>query len=417
VLLAVVLVLAAPARAADPVQRVDVRLTVEGGEPHPLVVQRILQSIESAAGRLLLGRDSELVARESGVLAGVLREVADRVVTGYRVTALGFEAGATTVVAARLAPLEPVLRRVPVVVAVSAVHADAEPLVRAALEPVIPELARLAANLPAGAIEWAGPLLEGEIAGLVGRAAPGFTGTGRVEAAPVPRVAVTVSPRDARIVRGIGVRFRSGSIPYILLDPYAPQIASMAEPVRGLPVAFAAARRAELEALIAARLAAYEPVRQYAVIARPTLQVAEATFVLVQADSTLYRGRVEARLNFGSQAPPADVRVQIGRAFGSLEPYVQLTLTPSTLGLQWAVGARFDVGTHLALGASISVDAGAVESFVVYRLSPDLAVRGTYTPARDAIEGALTYRLNEFLSWEAVGTSRGLVWLRLVSNL
>jgi hypothetical protein len=416
-LLAAVLLLATPARAADPVQRVEVRLTIEGGEPHPLVTQRILQSIESAAERLLLGRDADQVARQEVQLAGVLREVTDRVVTGYQAAELGFQAGVTTVVVVRLAPRPPVLRPAPVAVAIPAVHRDAQPLVHAALEPAMPELSRLPLNLPVGALEWAASILERQVTDLVERSAPGFTGAGRFEGAPGGSIAVTVTARDSRVIRDIGTRFRSSSIPYVLLDPFGPQVAAMAEPLRGLPVVFAVEHRAQLEALVAARLAALPAARQYGVVARPMLQVAETTFVVVQADSTLYRGRVEARLNFGTQAPPADARVQIGRVVGSLEPYVLLTVTPSTLSLHWAVGVRFDLGTRLAIGASVTVDGRQFESFLTYRLSPDLTVRGAYRPEGDTAEATVTYRLNEFLSWEAVGTSQGQVWLRLVSNL
>jgi hypothetical protein len=191
----------------------------------------------------------------------------------------------------------------------------------------------------------------------------------------------------------------------------------MAEPLRGLPVAFATAQRARLEELIGQRLEAYPPAREYGIVARPVLQVAEVTYVTVLADSTLYRARLEARINLGTQAPAPDLRAQLGRAFGSLEPYVLVTMVPSNLALQWQIGLRFEVGSALTLGAETSIGGGSADPYVTIRLSPDVQIRGTYTPRDEVVETRVTYRLNEVLSWEGVATSRGLVWLRMVSNL
>jgi hypothetical protein len=419
-MLAVLLMLAGavPAvRAADPVQQVEVRLTVEGGEPAALVVRRILESVGSAAERLLVGRDSGLIGTQEAALAGVLREVIDRVVRGYQVVDLGFDPGVTTGVRVRLQPRPPVLGRLPVDVQVPGVHADAQPLVREVLDPAALELGALTERLPAEALEWAAPVLERRATEIIEAAAAGFTGQARFEGDPARRLVVVVRPRDSRIVRDIGVRFRSTSVPYVLLSGHAPQVASMAEPLRGLPVAFAAAHHGRLEALIARRLEAYPPVQEYAIVARPVLAVAEVTYLTVLADSTLYRGRLEARINFGTSAPPPEMRAALGRAFGSLEPFVEITLVPSNLALRTVVGARFDLGTHLAIGVSTGFDGDGISPFMHYRLSPDLEVRARYAPRTETFEGTLAYRLNEFLSWEGVATSDGYIWLRLVSNL
>ncbi|MBM3470581.1 MAG: hypothetical protein FJX73_07300 [Armatimonadetes bacterium] len=418
--LALVVILAAaavPARAADPIQRVEIGLVVDGGDPHPLVARRIVEAITTASERLLLGRDSEVVARQEAALAGVLREVIDRVVRGYRTVGLGFQTGATTVVRIQLQPRLPVLGEVPVVTSLPGVHPDAQPLVRASLEPVVLELRGLVARLPAEALEWAAPIIERRITELVEGASPGFTGTARIESDPPWRVAVSVTARDTRVIRDIGVRFRSSSIPFVLLESHAPQVASMAEPLRGLPVAFAQAQRARLESLVGEQLRTYPPVRQYGVVASPTLRIAEVTYLSVVADSTLYRGRVEARLNFGTSAPAPDVRIQLGRLFGSVEPFVEMTLVPSNLAWRWAAGLRVQAGTDLAMGVLTRFESEGLEPFVQYRLSPDMHIHGTFMPRSDRVEMTLTYRINEFLSWEAVATSRGAVWLRLASNL
>ncbi len=405
------------AHAADPVQRVEVRLTVEGGEPHPLIVRRIIETVGTAAERLLVGRDSEVVARQEAALTGVLREVVDRVVRGYRVTGLSFQPGVTTLVQVTAQPRPPILGETPVLIMLQGVHPDAQPLVRAVLQPALPDLRRLTGRLPVEALEWAGPIIERRITEVVEASVVGFSATGRIEATPTPRIVATVAARDARTVRDIGIRFRSSSIPYVLLTPHIPQVTSMAELLRGLPVAFAAAHRERLEALIGERLAAYPPVKDYAVLARPSLQVAEVTYVTVLADSTLYRGRLEARLNFGTAAPVPDVRGQLGRAFGSLEPFVEFRLIPSNLAWRTLAGLRFDLGESTTLAFRAHLGGEDSEAFVLHRLSPDLQIKGAYFIRTDTIEATLTYRFTDFLSWEAVTNTRGLLYVSIVSNL
>ncbi len=409
--------LASLAHAADPVQRVEVRLTVEGGDPHPLIVQRLVETVGTAAERLLVGRDSEVVGRQEAALAGVLREVVDRVVRGYRVTTLSFQPAATTIVQVAVQARPPVLGEVPVTVTLQGVHPDAQPLVRGVLEPALPELSRLSARLPIEALEWAGAIIERRVTEVVEATLVGFTATGRVETTPTPRIMALVAARDSRTVRDLGIRFRSSSIPYALLSPHIPQVTSMAELLRGLPVAFATAQRERLQALIAERLAAYQPVKDYSVVARPVLQVAEVTYVTVLADSTVYRGRLDARLNFGTAAPVPDVRGQLGRAFGSLEPFVEIRLIPSNLAVRTFAGLRFDLGDSTTLGFRMRLDGEDTEGFVMQRLSPDLQLKGAYFLRADTIEITFAYRFTDFLSWEAVVNSRGLLYVSIVSNL
>jgi hypothetical protein len=412
-----VLAAASPvAWAAEPVERVEVRVVVAGGDPAAAVTRRLHEVAGAAAERLLVGRDSAVVAQQQATLAGVLRGVIDRVVTGYRVRAVSLQPGATTAVLVGLEPEPPVLDALPVQVRYAGLHPEVQPLVGRALAPALPDVSALTARLPAAALEWAAPLLQQEVTALVERAATGFTAAGRIEGVP-PRLVLTVSVRDARVVRDIGIRFRSSSIPYWLLNQHTPQVLSMAEPLRGLPVAFAGAHRAELEGLLAGRLAAYPPAVAYEVVARPQVQVADVTYVTVVAESTRYRGRLEARLNLGTHAPVPDVRAQLGRAFGSLEPFVELTLVPSNLAWRWAVGMRVALGSSVTVGVRARLDGEDTETFLHYRLSPDLELRAGHFARANQTETTLSYRLNEFVSWEAVASSRGEMWLRLVTNL
>src|SRR5438552_2137690 len=282
----------------------------------------------------------------------------------------------------------------------------------------IAEMQALVTALPLASLEWAGPLIEVRVRDMVEAALPGLTATARIRPAETVRLDLTIAPKDSRVIRNIGVRFRSTSIPIILLDQHGPQVASMAEPLRGLPVAFAESTRRSLERMLNEELAAYPPAVEYNIVATSRLEVAETTYVTVSAESLVYRARVEARLNIGPSAPGPEVVAHLGRLVAPpLEPFIEVRLVPTPLSLTADLGFRYEVSPISSLGVTYAPSTQETMLWTTVQVSPDLGLRGEWAVPTQVFEGTLTYRLNEFLAWELVGTSRGDVWLRLTSNL
>ncbi len=403
--------------AGASVQAVEVRLTVEGAGPPPVVRTRLQETVEAVVQRLLLGRPVDQLRPAQAQLQGTLTQVVDRVIIGYSVADARIEVGATATVAMRLRPDPPLIRSVELV-PLTTVDAAVAPLVRRPLETTVAaETRALFLGLPVEALDWAAPLLVDAVRLAVERALPGFTAVLRARPAPLLRVDVEVRPRDGHIVRDIGVRFRSGSIPQLLLGPHAPAVISMAGPLRGLPVAFAEETREDLERLLEERLRAYQPVVAYRIVARPLLSVAETTYVTVVADSLSYLGRVEAAVNIGTSAPAPELRAHLGRLTGRFEFYGEIALVPNTLSSRYDVGIRYQVTEALDVGTSVTINTLETNPWVSYRLSPDITMRAAYAVKQRSIEGSVRYRFTEVLSGELVGTSEGGYWIRVISNL
>jgi len=402
------------------VQRVDLQVTIEDPQPHPVIRERLVATVQSVADRLLAGRPLEQLAPLEPRLGDPLAAVVDRVATGYTVASVAIQLGAIATVTVHLRPAGTIIREVEVAPDLQAVHPRLHPLVGRLLQDrAVPEIRALYTALPAAAMEWAAPLLEARAREAVEAGLAGFTAAVRARVrGDGARVEVGLRPRDTRVVRNIGVRFRSSSIPTMLLDQHGPAVASMADPLRGLPVVFAQAHQQALTRLISADLAAYPPARQYRIIATPVLDVGETTYVIVVADSLVYRGRVEAQLNIGTRAPGPAVVGHLGRRVTpGTEAFLELRLVPNTLSLEWLLGAEVAVSPTVALGASFAVVAQEPTVWTAVRLGLDTGLRGAWNLRTQAFEGALTYRVNEFLSGELIGTSQGEWWLRLTSNL
>lgn len=399
------------------VQAVEVRLTVDGPAPPAVLRTRLQETVQAVVQRLLVGRPVEQLRPAQAQLQVTLAQVVGRVIVGYSVAEVRIDVGATAAVAVRLRPDPPLIRSVELI-PLATVDAAVAPLVRRPLETeVAAETRTLFLGLPVDALDWAAPLLADNVRLAVERALPGFTAVVRARPASALQVEVEVLPRDGRVVRDIGVRFRSGSIPQLLLSPHAPAVISMAGPLRGLPVAFAEHKREDLERLVAERLRAYPPVIAYHIIARPLLSMAETTYVTVVADSLAYLGRVEAAVNIGTSAPAPELRAHLGRLTGRFEFYGEIALVPNTLSSRYDVGVRYQVTQTLDVGTSVTINTLETSPWVSYRLNPDITVRATYAIKQQSVEGSVRYRFTEFLSGELVGTSEGEYWIRVISNL
>lgn len=413
--LLVMLLAVPPAFGQEAVQRVDVQVVYEGPAPYTIVRDRILATVSSVAERLLLGRSLDAAAQLRPRLAETFVGVLERVVTGYAVASAVADVGVVTAVVVRLRPQAPLIGETAVRLNLREVPERLHPLMTLLLQPSTAELHLLPTNLPVAA-DWAVPLLEDHARGIVERGLTGYTATVTLQSA-AGVIEAAVRPRDTRVIRNVGVRFRSTTMPNLLLDSHAPAVASLSAFLRGVPVAFAADQASALERIITDDLRAYPPVEQYRMVATASLQVGETTFVTVVADSMSYHASVEAQLNIGAGAPGPAVVARAGRfVTPGVDAFFELRLVPNTLSFDWDLGGSVALGPATAVGLSYTVPTSEVTVWTSIGFSPDWTVRGSWNMTDRSFEAAVRYRLNAFLAWEVVGVP-GQVWVRLVSNL
>lgn len=414
----IVLAASVPAFGQTAVQRIEVRIGFEDAVPHPLIVERLQAAAESVVERLLIGRPVEQVQAVQSRLADTIAAVLDRVAAGYALAGATAQLGMTSTVMLRLRSVGPVIRDAAVRTDLDVMHPKVRPIAEQALAARTGEIQVLVSNLPVAALEWAETVVAEHTRQIVEGAVPGYTAAVRVVAGPPAIMDIDVTLRDSRVIRNVGVRFRSSSIPTLLLDQNGPQVVSMAEPLRGLAVAFADVRREALARLINEELAADPRVQQYQIVTSVALDVGETTYVNVVADSLLFRGRVEAHVNVGARAPNAAIIAHLGRLVTpSTELFVETRLVPNVLSVDWDLGAQYQLSPTTAVGMHYTVVMNSFSAWTTVRLGRDVGVRGAWNLTQQAFEGALTYRVNEFLAGEVVATSRGEFWLRLISNL
>lgn len=402
------------------VQRVDLQVVIEGPTPHAIIRERLTSTAQEVTERLLIGRPVDQLTALLPSLRETVTTVLERVVAGYAVGTVSVQPGTVSSVTVSLRPVGPVVGEVDVVFDLPSVHARVRPLVLSLADrEVAPQVRELYLGLPGGALAWAEPILAARARDAVQAGLPGFTGIvqARIREQRL-QAGIALGPRDTRVIRFLGVRFRSTSIPTMLLDQHGPAITAMAEPLRGLPVAFAEAQRLALAQMVTDELAAYPPARQYRVIATALLDVGETTYVTVVADSVLFRARVEAQLNIGTRAPGPAVVARLGRVIApGAELFADFRIVPSPLSLDWRLGAQAAITPALTIGGAYTPASRETTVWASLQVGLDTGLRAAWNLRAQTVEGAVTYRFNEFLSGELVGTSEGDWWLRLISNL
>ncbi len=413
------LVIVPPAAGQATVQRVDVSITIEEVTPSLVIVEQLHSTVQTVADRLFIGRAIDVLPSVQPPLERVLGDVIERVATGYAVSSVTIGIGVTSTVTVRLKPLGQVIRAAEVSVDLQAIHPKLRPLFAALMQRgVIEEVRALYVGVPVLAWDWARPILELRVRSAIESVLRGYTASVRVTPDTTAHVDLGIIVEDSRTIRNLSVRFRSASIPILLLDQRAPEVASMAEPLRGVPVAFAQAHQRDLEQLLEAELAAFPPVQEYGIVASVGLDVAETTYMTVVADSLTWRGRVEAQLNIGPRAPGPAILIHVGRVLVSpTEAFVEVRLIPNTLGVEWDLGAQLALAPTTFVGLSYAVSARTTTAFTRFQVSRDVGLRGAWNLTDLSFEGGINYRANDFLSGELIATSRGEVWLRLISNL
>ncbi len=410
------LLAATPAFGQAAVQRLDVQVIFEGQPPHALVRERVQAAVASVAERLLVGRPLDQATQLQPRLAEAMVGVLERVITGYTIVSAVANVGAVTAVAVRLRPLGDVIRESAVRFDLREIPVRLHGLIPVLLQPVVDQVRLLPLGLPVAA-DWAYPLLEGQAQTLIERGLAGYTAAVSLRAAPDARIEAALRARDTRVIRNIGVRFRSATLPTVLLEQHGPAVASLGSFLRGVPVAFAAEHAGALERILTDDLSAYPPVRQYQIVATAALQLGETTFITVIADSLSYHASVEAQLNVGAGAPGPAIVARVGRfVTPGLDAFLELRIVPNTLSFDWDLGSSVALSPTTTVGLSYTVPTGAVTLWTSVGVGPDITLRGAWKTTGGSFEAAVRYRLNAFLAWEVVGVP-GQVWVRLVSNL
>ena len=409
------------AEAAGRITSVEAAVTAADAVPAP-VAARMESSIDAIAEQLLLGKSAAMSAADAAQDAAVIQEVFDKVLVGYTVTGVTVEPGETARVRVTLAPWNDRVEHVSVTVAVDGMAPEVESLVRQDLAGVEQVFDRALLGLPIAAADWTNGVLKREVNAYLDAHLPEFRADFDVTADTDAQVTLTVYPR-LPVVRTVDLSMRSDTMPNMMLLTHRELMKDKANLLVGVPVAFTERHRAAFEQLLAGAIDARPDFRALRMKTRTTITTGERAAVMARSDSDRYRVRATGWVDVGrSEGATHDNeddlvgQLHAGVRFDAVdELYTRLEVTPQDVDWRFQLGWQRDLGWGTAAGLRYDFkDDRPIYDFG-WRIARDWSARYEYRPADSRGEGALRYRLHDFLSLEYAVDSEDS-WLRVIGN-
>ncbi|MDI6869796.1 MAG: hypothetical protein QME79_00315 [Bacillota bacterium] len=379
-----------------------------------VVAERIREALAAVATKALQGQEVATVERSRPAVEKVVAEVFDRVLAGYKTTAVTVIAGETTEVKLHVVPVAPVIREVYTRLEVEGVDPALQPLLREAVTTLDAAAGEILGGLPVAAFTWARftlePLLEQELE----RHSPGFRVEAKLEAGEVTTITARLVPQGP-LVHRVNVQLRSETVPAVALRQLSAELDSRGALMVGLPVAFLNAYRVPIQQEIERRVRETPSIAQWGLQAKTRLVPGVQTTLEVGVESTAWRLRLEGVVSAGAEAPGPELRMLGGWSAGPGELLVGSRLLLTGLKTFLHLGVGVPVGWEGQLSYLWNLEGGQMLRFQK-RISA--FQRWGFEREYPGESWRLSYGVaaNEYLTVDLVAGG-GKVWLALVGNL
>ena len=406
------------ALASGTIAAVRAEVAADGEALPPTVRVRMEKSVAAISSQIIEGK---AVASYEGRRAAdeeTIREVFDKVLVGYSVTAVAIEPGEEAHVRVTLAPWAERVEKVEVEVSVDGVSPVIGKMAKEDLRGVETVFRQSLEGLPSAAVDWTNGVLKESLNAYMAEHLPEFRADFDVETARKTHVALTVYPKMP-VVRTIDLAMRSDTIANFALLEKRSVLQAKADEMLGVPVAFVARHEKEFARGMEEVLDASGEFRTLGLKTHATIAAGEQTSVMSRSDTSRYRLRLEGWGDVGRRSADGNdvtFRVHAGAMLSAAdEIFVQADVLPQDF--DWGWEAAYERRIFPGVFASIRYDMREHAWTTGVRAAPlpRVEVRWEYRRADHTGEAGLSYRLHDFLRAELVRDSSG-GWLRLIGD-
>ena len=377
-------------------------------------------SIRTISEQLLLGKPATMGVDDAAKNAAIIREVFDKVLVGYTVTRVDVRPAEAATVNVELTPWADCIQHVAVTTQVDGMPPEVESLVRQDLAGVEQAFDEALLGLPIAAADWTNGVLKRAVQAYLETHLPEFRADFDVTADEDAAVTLTVYPR-LPVVRTVDLSMRSDTMPNMMLLSHRELMKERADLLVGVPVAFTERHRAAFEQIFAETVDRQSDFRALRMKTEVTLTTGERAAVMARSDSALYRLRLIGWLDIGRTESKAHsneddiiARLYAGRQVSAVdELYVLTDVAPQNVDWCWQLGWQRDLGYGTFAGLRYDFkDHRPVYDFG-WHFAPGWLLRYEYHDEERRGEGALRYRLHDFLSVEFARDTED-AWVRLL---
>ena len=399
-----------------PITNVNVQVVDVNGGTSQILLDKMSASMQVVADQLFLEKDIEYVAAAQDDYVRLLTEIGDRVFTGYELERVDCNLGSSMSITMHAKAWSGVITSPIIDLQFSGV----EPKTAKLLEKRVPALRKELYDTINGASydagSWAGGVLRKLVRNQVEQTLPEFkAAVDVVQEGNNTLVQVIIYP-VGQLVTEIAYELRSEDIPNILLMDLKYEYQAECNKLRGLPVAYVAKHRREIEEQLAEKLASEAIVKQYNLIPIVTINPASEMGISIMLDSKNYKIWFEGYGDVGREKENLSGTAHIGKfisnsgeLFGEGRVYLD--------NVDWRFGLGY---THYWGKSSWTyqhiMPKGDNNYKLEYELSPKWRLRSEYYSKENRNEFGVCYRIHEFLGLEGVYGDDEL-YLRVIGNL
>ena len=404
--------------ASGTIRAVQSEVTADAGSLPPAVKVRMEKSVSAIASQLIEGKPLASYERRRAADEATIREVFDKVLVGYSVTAVSIEAGEEARVKIALMPWADRVTDVEVEIVVEGVSPAVEAMARADLAGVDVVFRRSLEGLPSAAVDWTNGVLKESLNAYMTEHLPEFRADFDVETAEKSHVVLTVYPKMP-VVRTVDLAMRSDTIPNFTLLEKRSILQAKANEMLGVPVAFAARHEKQFAHAMETALDTSREFRALGLKTHTTIAAGEQTSIMSRSDTTRYRLRLEGWGDVGRGSADSSAVCFRGHAGAMLsrddEVFLQADVLPQDFAWSWEFGYERRIAGRFFARLRYDMRRHAWTTGLRAEPLPRVALRYEYRRGDSTGEAGLSYRLHDFLRVELVKDS-SQQWLRLIGD-
>lgn len=328
---------------AAPVQTTTIDIQFSDVNIHEKVQERIKESVQKVAEKVIGNRDVEEIKTISASLEKVLKKIFNQVLTGFYVSEIHIIPGENTHISLKVSSAAEVVETVKVKIELGSIHPDWQPLLDQKIQEISPKILPILSGIPVSASDWAPYIVRPVIEALifVNVFFPGFTVDVDMSFGKETSVILKLKPQEP-IIRNVSVSITSKTMPNVYLKIVKYIISSKSNMLVGLPVEFLKAHQTYLQDYVNKVFRGKK--RKSTMAATIQITPGENTRIAITLDSRKYEGVIEGLLGFSAPDRNPEFRARFLAKF-SKNDYLTIRAllfpSPLTLEIQSGIGRKF----------------------------------------------------------------------------
>ena len=402
-------------QAAQPlVDTVQVQVQADGHLP--LLIQRRMEaSVHTIADQVLTGHVVNETMLKRSEYEQLIREVFNRILIGYTVSAVQVIPGSNTQVDVHLVPWDDVIKKIDTTVQVEGMPTEITALALRDVAGIEKLFEQNMLGLPIDAADWTNGILKSSLNAFMQEHLPEFRADFDVEPGGVTKVKVVLYPK-VPVVRNVDLAMRSESMPNILLLNYRPRIQKKSDIMLGVPVDFVKRHSDYFNQVLVSALDDQKDFRLFHVKTRIELTPGEKTYVKSHSDTDRYSFTLEGYFDVNSKADNTAFRIHLGRFISSLdEVFTEIDFYPQSVTWKAFYGYEREMLPTVKMGMKYDSNAHNGVFILKKKFDDKWRLRYEYAFADQTEELGLRYKIHDFVSLEYIIDDKDS-WLRLIGN-